>query len=63
MSPESRVALAAEMSEEIWLVAEAGVRARHPEYDDDLVGWALRRLRLGDGAFRQAWPDAPLVRP
>jgi len=42
-------------------VAEAGIRARHPDYGDEQVTWALRRLRLGDDLLRQAWPDAPLV--
>jgi hypothetical protein len=62
-SPERRVAIAAEMSEEVLAVAADGIRARHPDYDDQHVTWALHRLRHGDETFRQAWPGAPLVPP
>ena len=63
MSPERRVAIAAAMSEELREVAAAGIRVRHPDYDEAHVRWALHRLRLGDETFRAAWPDAPLVAP
>jgi hypothetical protein len=63
MTPARRVELAAEMSEEMFAVAAAGIRARHPEYDDVTVTRAVRRLRVGDDLFRAAWPDAPLVAP
>jgi hypothetical protein len=63
MTPSRRVAIGAAMSEEAFVVIAAGIRARHPDYDDDQVTWALRRIRVGDDAFREAWPDAPLVAP
>jgi hypothetical protein len=63
MSPERRVALAAEMSEDMLAVAADGIRARHPQYDEAQVRWALLRLRHGDDTFRAAWPDAPLLAP
>ncbi len=63
MSPERRVAIAAAMSEEVLTIAAAGIRARHPDYDDAQVSWALHRLRLGDETFHEAWPDAPFVAP
>lgn len=63
MSPARRVDIAAAMSEEMFEVAAAGIRARHPDYDEGQVGWALRRLRLGDVLFRAVWPHAPLLAP
>jgi hypothetical protein len=42
---------------------EAGIRSRHPDYSEEQVLWALRRLWLGDDLVRQAWPDRELVRP
>jgi hypothetical protein len=63
MSPHRRVSIAVEMSEDLNAIAAEGVRARHPDYDDERVRWAVFRLRLGDEVFRQVWPDAPLVTP
>jgi hypothetical protein len=63
MSPERRVVLAAQMSDDMLAVAADGIRARHPEYDEARVRWALLRLRHGDDTFRAAWPDAPLLAP
>jgi hypothetical protein len=63
MTPARRVDLAVSMSEESWLLAADGIRIRHPDYDEQRVTWALRRLRLGDDLVRRAWPGAPLVDP
>jgi hypothetical protein len=43
--------------------AEAGIRRRHPEYDDAHVRLALARLLYGDDLVRHAWPDRELVDP
>lgn len=43
--------------------AEAGIRRRHPDYDDARVKLALTRLIYGDELVRAAWPDQPLVDP
>jgi hypothetical protein len=54
MTPEQRLAAAAEMSDEIRAVTEAGIRHRHPTYTDDEVGAALAGILLGPGdAMRQ----------
>jgi hypothetical protein len=63
MSPGRRVSIAVAMSEEMLAVAAAGIGARHPDYADEDVSWALRRLRLGDEIFRAVWPHAPLLAP
>jgi hypothetical protein len=47
LTPERRVELAAEMSDEIRAVAAAGIRGRHPEYSSEQVKAALVELLLG----------------
>lgn len=44
-------------------VAEAGIRHRHPEYDDGRVALAVARLMYGDDLVRRAWPGRELVDP
>jgi hypothetical protein len=60
MTSEQRVRIAIELSDQVMALAAAGIRARHPDYGDAEVEWAIKRLRIGDELFRQAWPDAPL---
>jgi len=55
--------LAVQMSDEVRGVAMDGIRARHPDYDEDEVRHALFRLTLGDELYRAAWPDRPLIEP
>jgi hypothetical protein len=59
--PGERFRQAAEMSAMVVRIAGEGIRRRHPEYDDEQVVWALRRIQLGDRLFRSAWPDGPLL--
>lgn len=47
MTPEQRLAVAAEMSDEIRAVAESGIRHRHPGWSDDEVREALVVILLG----------------
>ena len=43
--------------------AEAGIRSRHADYDDERVKLALARLLYGEDPVRRAWPDRPLADP
>ena len=36
---------------------KAGIRMRHPDYDEEQVEMALRRIMLGDELFRKVYPD------
>jgi hypothetical protein len=47
MTPGQRLAMAAEMSDEIRAVTEAGIRQRHPDYSDDQVRAELVGILLG----------------
>ena len=59
--PTRRLNMACAMSEGVRTLSEAGVRARHPEYSDEEVLLALRRMLLGDKLYQQVWPAARLV--
>lgn len=63
MDPAQRCAIAAQMSVDARAIALAGIRRRHPDYDDGQARLALFRVLLGDDLFRRAWPAAPLLDP
>jgi hypothetical protein len=63
LGPEGRLQRAMDMCDEAREVAQSGIRARHPEYSDEAVKWALFRLLLGDSLFRAAYPGRPLLAP
>ena len=56
MGETGRANLAADLSESLRQHVEAGVRHRHPEYDERTVRLAAIRVRLGDDLFRRAFP-------
>lgn len=56
MSPERRLHLALQWSENVREIGRAGIRMRHPEYSDREVELASIRLRLGDELFRSVYP-------
>jgi alpha-galactosidase/6-phospho-beta-glucosidase family protein len=47
MTPAERLAVGAAMSEEIRVLAEAGIRDRHPTYTEAQVADALAEILLG----------------
>ena len=63
MSGSERVAIAFRLNALARGAAEAGIRARHPEYSEEQVVMAFRRLWLGDELTLQAWPEQELVSP
>lgn len=63
MTPEMRGARAVEMSEQARAITLAGIRQRHPEYDEQTARYGLFRILVGDDLFKKAWPCAPLVEP
>jgi hypothetical protein len=56
MPPMKRLQLACQMSDELREIVAAGVRHRHPDYDDNQVRLAVIRLYLGDDLFRKVYP-------
>jgi hypothetical protein len=49
LSPEQRVRLALEMSDEVTAIAEAGIRARHPDWTDARIREEVRADLRGLG--------------
>ncbi len=44
-----------QLSNNLRRITEAGVRLRHPDYDDETVKLAVLRLTLGDDLFGEAF--------
>ena len=44
-------------------MAIAGIRSRHPDYDDERLRLAFARLVLGDEVVQRVWPGRGLVDP
>jgi hypothetical protein len=63
MGGPARVAVMFRLNESARRWSAAGIRRRHPAYDDVQVRLALARLVLGDELVRDVWPDRPLVDP
>jgi hypothetical protein len=58
-----RVEIMFRLNEAARRMAMAGIRTRHPEYDDEMVTRAYTRLVLGDELVRAVWPGRDLVAP
>jgi hypothetical protein len=58
-----RVAIAFRLTALVRETAAAGIRRRHPDYDEERVRAALARLRLGDTLVQKAFPGRDLVDP
>ena len=56
MRPEDRVLRALELSDQMRAVLQAGVRHRHPDYDESAIRLATIRLWLGEELFREVYP-------
>ena len=63
MSIGERAQLVVAMSEMVEELTVTGIRLRHPDYTQDQILMALRRLRHGDDLTRAAWPGAELPAP
>lgn len=59
----ARVAIAFRLGTLARETALAGIRRRHPEYDDERARRALHRLLLGDAVMREVYPGEALVDP
>lgn len=58
-----RLAIAFRLNALVRQAAAAGIRRRHPDYDDEQVRVALIRLLLGDELVRCVFPERGLVDP
>ena len=58
-----RVATMFRLNTMVRTAAMAGIKRRHPAYDDRQVELAWQRLVLGDALVREAFPDRELIEP
>ena len=54
IGPGGRAAMMFELSDNLRSLVEAGVRHRHPQWEDRAVAREVTRLMIGDDLFRQA---------
>lgn len=57
LSNETRATMSSQLSDNLRAILEAGVRQRHPDYDERTVQLATIRCMLGDKLFREVYPD------
>ena len=58
MDAETRLKMVFELSDNLRSIVEAGVRIRHPQYDEQKVNRQVMRLMIGEFLFKQFKPDA-----
>ena len=57
LGPQARAKMAFELSDSLRSIVEAGVRHRHPDFDEKKVLLQVVRLMIGQTLFRQIYPD------
>jgi hypothetical protein len=63
LGASARLAIMFRLTDTVRRLALAGIRARHPEYNEEQVRRAHHRLVLGDELMHIVWPDRELVDP
>lgn len=59
MGPAGRAAMMFDLCDNLRTLVEAGVRYRHPQWDDRAVEREVIRLMIGDDLFRRAYGGEP----
>lgn len=57
LEPEVRLKMAFEMSDNLRSIIEAGVRGRHPDYNEQKIKQGVLRLMIGEAIFKQTYSD------
>jgi len=53
LGPQVRARMAFDMSDSLRRIVEAGVRHRHPDFDEKKIRLQVLRLMIGDKLYRQ----------
>lgn len=56
MTPEERLRITFQLCEQHRSLIQAGIRHRHPDYNDEKTHLAFLRLIWGDDLFRKVYP-------
>jgi hypothetical protein len=59
MGPAGRAAMMFDLCDNLRTLVAAGVRHRHPQWDDRAVEREVIRLMIGDDLFRKAYGGEP----
>lgn len=59
LGPSGRLAITFDLCDNLRLLTAAGVRHRHPQWDERSVEREVIRLMIGDDLFRQAYGKGP----
>lgn len=59
LGPEGRLAMTFDLCDNLRALVAAGVRHRHPDWDDRAVEQEVIRLMLGDDLYRRAYGKGP----
>lgn len=57
LDTRERAEMTFQLSDNLHRIVEAGVRQRHPDYDEQTVKLAVLRLTIDERLFRQAFGD------
>ena len=57
LGPEARLIMTFELSDNLRSVVEAGVKLRHPDYDEQRIEQRVLRLMIGETLFKKMNPD------
>ncbi len=60
MGPEGRLRRMAALNRGMRRTLEAGIRHRHPDYDENQIKLARIRLMVGDEIFKRLLPDVEI---
>jgi len=63
MKAEQRLKMAISLTQTDRKLLMAGVRKRHPEYNENQIGLAVIRLTLGANLFSTVYPQAKDILP
>jgi len=55
LDAETRLKMAFELSDNLRSIVEAGVRLRHPQYDEQQINRQVIRLMIGEALFKQIY--------
>jgi hypothetical protein len=57
LDAQTRAKMAFELSDNLRSIVEAGVKLRHPDYDDQKVRQQVLRLMIGETLYKQIYPN------
>jgi hypothetical protein len=57
LDAETRLKMAFELSDNLRSIVEAGVRLRHPRYDEQQINRQVIRLMIGEVLFKQIYSE------